>query len=473
MQTPLTVTYIAYLFLIISLIFFDRKKPELRFSWILLLVLLPVLGLVLYVLLGNALLPVRKTYIRRKRHTLLTRLEKVAEHPDETADPVAPAQRLHAKYGGSPLTEHNEVEIFTSGAAKFSHLFQDIAAAKHYIHVQYFTIQNDPVGQQFLRILAEKSRQGIEVKLLYDTVGCLLTRIGPLLREAKAAGVHVSNIRPLVLDINYRNHRKIVVIDGKIGYTGGMNLGVEYRDGILGKPWRDAHLRITGSAVHQLQKVFLSDWITSVKAPDLALKQELSDYFPAPNPPEGPGHRAQVVANGMYARHENDVIYLGYFNLISRATRRVWVQTPYFVPSEPMLHAFKTLASLGVDVRIMSSSTYAAGGPFHRAIANYFLRYLAASGVKVYRYDGVLHAKTLLIDDDKLCIGTVNLNTRSLERDDELYVFFPSQELAARYEAEVKNDLETSTRFDIELFQKQNLGSRIMESVMSLFSPLS
>lgn len=473
MQTPLSLLYIAYLFLIISLIFFDRKKPELRFSWILLLVFVPVLGLILYVLLGNGLLPVRKTYIRRKRHKLLTRLEKVAEHPNETVDPVSPAPRFHAKYGESPLTHDNEVEIFTSGAAKFARLFQDIAAAQDYIHVQYFTIQNDAVGREFLRILAEKSRQGIEVKLLYDTVGCLLTRIGPLLKEAKAAGIHVSNIRPLALDINYRNHRKIVVIDGKIGYTGGMNLGAEYRDGIRGKPWRDAHLRMTGSAVHQLQKVFLSDWITSVKGPDLALKQELADYFPAPKPPDGPGHSAQVVANGMYARHENDVIYLGYFNLIARATRRVWIQTPYFVPSEPMLLALKTLASLGVDVRIMSSSTYAAAGPFHRAIANYFLRYLAASGVKVYRYNGVLHAKTLLIDDDKLCIGTVNLNTRSLERDDELYVFFQSEELAARYEAEVKADLENSTRFDQEYFRKQNLGSRIMESVMSLFSPLS
>src|SRR5690625_883807 len=160
MQTPLTVTYFAYLLLIISFIFFDRKKPELRFSWILLLVFVPVLGLVLYALLGNGLLPARKTYIRRKRHKLLTRLEKVARHADEIANTGSPAQRFHAKYGGSPLTEDNEVEILTSGAAKFSRLFHEMAAAEDYIHAQYFTIQNDPVGQEFIRILAEKSQIG-------------------------------------------------------------------------------------------------------------------------------------------------------------------------------------------------------------------------------------------------------------------------------------------------------------------------
>lgn len=472
MQQAYTFVYIAYLFLVISLIFLDRKKPELRFSWIFLLVLVPVVGLLLYVFLGSdGLLDYRKARIRRKRHDILQSLEGIVEHRSDDTDTTSTAHRFHAEYAGSPLSTDNQVEIFTSGAAKFTRLFAELAAAEDHIHAQYFTIQNDSVGKEFMRILAEKARQGIEVKLLYDTIGCLTSGIGPLLQEVKAAGVEVSNIRPLVLDINYRNHRKIVVIDGEIGYTGGMNLGAEYKDGIRGKQWRDTHLRITGSAVHQLQKVFLSDWITSSKEPEILLRHELHHYFPTPDRCEGLG--AQVVANGLYSGHENDVISLGYFSLISRATRRVWIQTPYFVPSETLLQTFKALASQGVDVRIMSSSTYATGGPFHRGIANYFLRYLSASGVKVYRYNGVLHAKTLLIDDDKLCIGTVNLNTRSLERDDELYVYFESEEIASQYDAMVRADFEDSTEFNHAYFERLHLGSRIMESVMSLFSPLS
>lgn len=471
MQRVYFLIYIAYLLLVIFLIFFDRKRPTLRFSWILLLVLVPVVGLFLYPFLGSdGLVGYRRAAIRRKREDILNSIEGMVESSEDAGD-ESTSQRFHSRYGGSSVSKDNQVEIFTTGATKFARLFEDLSAAIDHIHVQYFTIQNDSIGKQLLSILAEKARQGVEVKLLYDTLGCLSARPKRLFREVKAAGVQVLRIRPLILDINYRNHRKIAVIDGKIGYTGGMNVGAEYQDGVLGMPWRDTHLRITGGAVQQLQQVFLSDWVTSSKGADIGLRHELSHYFPKPTPCEGLS--AQVVANGLYAKNDGDVINLSYLNMISRAARRVWIQTPYFVPSETILQTFKALASLGVDVRIMTSSTYAAGGPFHRGISNYFLRYLTASGVKVYRYDGVLHAKTLLIDDEQLCIGTVNLNTRSLERDDELYVYFESQELASQYADEYQADLQHCTQFDHARYQSQHLGSRIMESLMSLFSPLS
>lgn len=472
MQQIYFLIYITYLFLIIFLIFFDRKKPMLRFSWILLLVLVPVIGLFLYLIFGtNGLYVYKNSRIRKRHGDLLEKLEKM-NTPHEIWDrPQSAAERFHTATCGAPATTDNDVEIFTNGAAKFERLFADLAAAQDHIHVQYFTIENDGLSKELLRVLAAKARDGVEVKLLYDTIGSLLSCPRKLFREAAEAGVQVASIRSLLFDLNYRNHRKLVVIDGKIGYAGGMNFGAKYRDGVRGKPWRDTHLRLTGSAVHRLQQVFISDWITSVQGSDVGLRHELSHYFPTPAQREG--FAVQVVANSLFARFEHDSINLGYLNLISRAERRVWIQTPYFVPSETMLQTLKALAKLGVDVRIIISSTYASGGPFHRGIANYFLRYLAAYGVKVYRYDGVMHAKTLLVDEDKLCVGSVNMNTRSLERDDELYVYMESAKLAGAYEVQFRADLERSSLWDVDAIQEGHLGARVMESLMSLLAPLA
>ena len=475
MQHLFFLGYIGYLLLIISIVFFDRKKPMQRFGWLLLLTFLPVVGLVLYAFVGSErFMHYRQERIRTRHEKILQALEKLVYpvkdgvHAGTASKPLV----FHKYYCDSVLTADNKVEMMTTGAAKYDRLFQDLRDAERHIHVQYFTIHNDPVGREFIDILMGKAAQGVEVKLLYDGIGCLVSYVFPLFRALREAGGKVAVIRPRLLDLNYRNHRKLVIIDGQVGYTGGMNIGAKYRFGVEGRAWRDTHLRLTGSGVHYLQQVFLFDWVISMRGDTIGLRYPLQEYFPRP---QLSGTLAlQVVANELYNKFRNDdTIILGYFTIMARAQRRLWIQTPYFAPSDMILQTLKALAVAGVDVRIVTSDSYSGGGLFHRSITNYFLRYLVDSGVRVFRYDGIMHAKTLLVDDQGAAIGSVNLNARSLERDDELYVYSESPQFVSQHVQILRSDFGRCTEMDYHQFAQQSLGSRVAESVLSFFSPLS
>lgn len=473
MKQIFSLLYMGYLFFIVLLVFFSRKKPNQRFSWILVLLFLPVIGVVFYFLLGSDMYwEYKKKRIRERHKPHFLELERfVAVNGGVAERELSPMQRFHGKCCGSVLSRHNDVKIYTNGKPKFQDLFVDLKAAEDHIHVQYFTIHNDSIGQELISILQDKVRRGVEVKLLYDSFGCLFTGVRPLFRDLKKTGGKVQAIRPYARALNYRNHRKLVIIDGKIGYLGGMNAGEHYGTGVKGMEWRDTHIRVTGRCVHDLQHIFLSDWIASARRGGVGLRR-LKHYFPQPK--EKGDLQAQVIANGLYNKHaDQDVINRSYFNLISSATERLWIQTPYFTPSEAILQLLQTLALRGVDVRIMTSAYYAFGGLFHHNIKNYYFRQLIDAGVRVFRYNGILHAKTMLIDANMLCIGTVNLNVRSLERDDELFVYFESGRLTEEYAAIFRSDFAKSLELDYAKFKKQTLGSRALESIVSLFSPLS
>lgn len=473
MRQILSLLYIGYLLSVIIMIFFSRKKPNQRFSWILVLIFLPVVGLVVYSIMGSELYwDYKRRQIRKKHKATFLELDAIVGNYRTSESELSPTQQFHYACCGSILTADNEVEVFTSGQAKFDRLFADLQEAEDHIHVQYFTIHNDAVGQELIRILKAKVEEGVEVKLLYDSFGCLLTFIKPLLWELKKAGGLVQGIRPRARTLNYRNHRKLVIIDGKVGYLGGMNVGEHYVQGVGGMPWRDTHVRLTGGVVRDLQQIFISDWVASGRKGRLGFRHRLRHYFP-----QGKGEgslQAQVIANGLYNKYSGqDVINLSYFNLINQAKERLWIQTPYFAPSEPVLQSLRTLALRGVDVRIMTSAFYTFGGLFHHNIKNYFFRQLIDSGVRVFKYKGIMHAKTMLIDEDRLCIGTVNLNVRSLERDDELFIYFESPEQNREYAAVLVGDFAESIELDYARFKKETLLSRALESIVSLFSPLS
>lgn len=474
MRQIFSLLYIAYLLFVIFMIFFSRKKPTQRFSWILVLIFLPVVGLAVYSIMGSDIYwDYKRRKIRQRHRAVFLELDAITRRwHNRSGSELSQLQQFHYKWCGSILTDDNSVEVFTGGKPKFERLFADLRQARDHIHVQYFTIHNDSVGQELINILKEKARQGVEVKLLYDSFGCGFTFVQPLFRDLKQAGGRVQGIRPWARALNYRNHRKLVIVDGRIGYLGGMNVGEHYAEGVQGMEWRDTHVRLTGGVVRDLQQIFISDWVASSRKGRLGFRNRLQHYFPEV---EANGHLpAQIIANGLYNRYiGQDVINLSYFNLINGARKRLWIQTPYFAPSEPVLQSLKTLALRGVDVRIMTSSYYTFGGLFHHNIKNYFFRQLIDSGVRVFKYKGIMHAKTMLIDDDQLCIGTVNLNVRSLERDDELFIYFESPEQNGQYSAVFQADLEKSIELDYARFKKETLLSRALESVVSLFSPLS
>src|SRR5690554_1787667 len=464
----------GYLLFVMLIVFFSNKKPNQRFSWLLVLTFIPVVGLAIYLLLGSeSYWAYQRRKIRRRHKGLFLELDDIIRKSDNPSNAeLTPTQRFHRQWCGSMFTNDNVVEIFTNGKPKFTSLFEDLRGAKDHIHVQYFTIHNDPVGQELISILKERAEQGVEVKLLYDSFGCFMTFVRPLFWELKKAGGQVRGIRPYARALNYRNHRKLVIVDGEIGYLGGMNAGEHYVSGVRGMVWRDTQVRVTGQSVVDLQHIFISDWLASTRQSRVRLRHKLKHYFP-----QTPGQgdlKAQVIANGLYnKRYDKHVINLSYFNLISSAKERLWIQTPYFTPSEAVLQMLKTLALRGVDVRIMTSAYYAFGGLFHHNIKNYYFRQLIDAGVRVFRYNGIMHAKTMLVDDEQLCIGTVNLNVRSLERDDELFIYFESDRLAQEYAEIIQADFAASLELDYARFKEQTLGSRVLESIVSLFSPLS
>lgn len=473
MRQILFLLYIAYLLFVIVLIFFSRKKPMQRVSWILVLIFVPVVGVVFYLLVGSeSYWDYKREKIRRRHRYLFNELDQIIRNLKSELSSPSSIQEFHIKCCGSRISSNNDVEIFTNGTPKFVSLFQDLREAKDHIHVQYFTIHNDAIGQELISILKEKSKQGVEVKLLYDSFGCLTTWVRPLFWELKDAGGKVRGIRPYARALNYRNHRKLVIIDGKIGYLGGMNAGEHYANGVKGMEWRDTHLRVVGESVYDLQYIFISDWIASSQRKPLGFGKKLRYYFPKTLVVAD--LQTQIVASGLYDKHmHQNVINLSYFGLINSAKSRLWIQTPYFSPTEPILQSLKVLALNGVDVRIMTSAYYAFGGLFHHNIKNYYFRQLIDSGVRVFRYKGILHSKVMLIDQDKVVIGTVNLNVRSLERDDELYAFFQSSKLNEEHGKELEMDFARSVELDYVKFQKQTLLSRALESIVSLFSPFS
>lgn len=474
MKLVLSLLYIAYLFVVIALLFFSRKKPMQRFSWVLVLVFLPVIGVVFYLLLGrDSYWDYKRRQVRKRHKGFFLELDRIIQASNKTAGSVlSPTQRFHHQSCGSGFSDDNSMEVFTNGEQKFTRLFNDLKSAKDHIHVQYFTIHNDATGQELIAILKEKAQQGVEVKLLYDSFGCFLTFVRPLFWDLKRAGGRVRGIRPYARALNYRNHRKLVVVDGQIGYLGGMNVGEQYQTGVKGMEWRDTHGRLTGSAVADLQQVFVSDWVASNRKEKIGFRNRLRHYFPQPL--SKGDLQMQIIANGLYSKlvHQ-DVIHLSYFNLISQAKQRLWIQTPYFSPSEPIMQSLKVLALRGVDVRIMTSAYYAFGGLFHHNIKNYYFRQLVDGGVRVFKYKGILHAKTMLVDDDQLCIGTVNVNARSLERDDELFLYLESRPQNRLYAEVFQQDLTNSLELDYGRFKKETLLSRALESVVSLFSPFS
>lgn len=474
MKQILSLLYIAYLLFVVMLVFFSRKKPMQRFSWILVLLFFPVIGVVFYLLLGSeSYWDYKREKIRRRHRHQFNELDRILEvNSGPSPDILSDMQTFHVRCCGSMVSSDNDVEIYTNGEPKFEQLFQDLRDAQDHIHVQYFTIHNDRRGQELINILKEKAQEGVEVKLLYDSFGCFFTWVRPLFWELKRAGGQVRGIRPYARALNYRNHRKLVIVDGHIGYLGGMNAGDHYADGVRGMEWRDTHIRLIGHSVHDLQHIFISDWIASSPKQKIGFRKRLKHYFPE-NEFSG-SLETQIVANGLFDKHINqDVINSSYFGLINNASERLWIQTPYFSPSDPILQSLKTLAWRGVDVRIMTSAYYAFGGLFHHNIKNYYFRQLVDSGVRVFKYKGIMHGKTMLIDDNALVIGTVNLNVRSLERDDELYAYFESFELNQEYATILEEDFLNCMELDYARFQKQTVISRAMESVVSLFSPFS
>jgi cardiolipin synthase len=439
-----------------------KKDPTSAAWWCLLVIFLPVFGGLLFWAFGyNYLL--RRTRHRRLRQSLF-RERHLAEQAAEPGDPDDLA-RLAVRVRAFPPVAGNAVTAYRETNAAFSDLLDAIGQARHHVHLEYFILRDDESGNRLLALLAEKAKEGVEVRLVYDAMGCVhLPRRA--LRPLEEAGGRVAAFLPLnplrsLIRVSLRNHRKITVVDGRVAFTGGMNIGDEYLGkGRLGY-WRDAVLRVEGPAAGQLQRVFCEDW-------EFATRDRLDGpaYFPEVAP-AGPVS-VQVAASG--PDQEVNTIREIYFAAILAARQRVWIASPYVIPDAGLLDALRLARHRGVDVRVLSLArpdhyvSYYAG--------RYYSAELLGMGVKVYQYHkGMMHAKVVLVDGRWALVGSANLDNRSLHLNFEVGCLLHDAGLAAQLEADFLHDLEDSWPLDREALARRSAAGRVLDNACRLLAP--
>lgn len=460
------------------IIFLERKKPSSTWAWLLVLFFIPFFGFVLYLLLGRQL---RKKHLFRWDGQKDIGIDKLISYQIEAIQTDELEFRTehmkeynHLIYmnlttNHAVLTQDNDVQVFSDGSDKFEALIHDILAAKNHIHIQYYIFKLDNLGQRILNALKRKAKQGVKVRILYDEMGSRRVKkhhFKDLLELGAEVEVFFPSILPLINPrLNFRNHRKIVVIDGRIGYTGGFNVGDEY----LGLSdrfgyWRDTHLRIEGSAVHPLQTRFLLDWNQASTHHQI----EYSDrYFPII--PQKGNVALQIVSSGPDTEWE--VIKNNYLHLISNAQKFVYIQSPYFIPDDSFMDAIRIAALSGVDVRIMIPNK-----PDHLFVywATYsYVGQLVQAGAKVYHYEkGFIHAKMIVVDDEVASVGTANIDVRSFSLNFEvnalIYNRLLAHQLAEIFEADILDCSELTT----EIYANRSNIVKFKESLSRLLSPI-
>ncbi len=470
---PLLITVFVYVVIII--IFLENRSPHRTLFWLLILAFFPLVGLFFYMYfgrsaakykfflkMGHAEIP----QIKKKIKTLEDKYIQELFSNDKTKE-IKRLARIITANSPSYVTFNNCSRIINNGTEKFAALFHYIQEAKHHIHLEYFIIRDDYTGNKLKDMLIEKARQGVQVRFLYDGLGS--RKLGKkYIKALRQGGVKTAAFLPFKLPIpstwmNYRNHRKIAIIDGEVGLIGGMNIGDEYiTGGDLFSSWRDTQIEIKGDALDLLQGIFISDWTFTTGEEILA-----TGYFPLRE--DLPGQAIQIAASGPDGNSQS--IHHAYFTAIATAKKHIYIVTPYLIPDEAIATALKAAALSGVDVRIIFP-----GNPDHRVVNwasfSYFSELLEA-GVKIYLYQkGFIHSKTLTVDGVVAVVGTANMDMRSFYYSFEINAFIYDREMALNLEKDFFEDLSFSFQVDPEEFCRRPYYTRLKESAARLLSPL-
>lgn len=452
---------------VVAVVVSENRNPVKSLAWVTVLLVVPLVGLVLYLVFGRNIQ--NKRIISRRNRRKLRRL--TARHLTDVRH-GRPPESLQARINlasalcGSNYYEGNHAEVFDNGTDKFNALLADIAAAQHYINLQYYIIIDDNIGTRVLSALEERARAGVKVRIIYDHVGSFkLSR--KALRRLKEAGVEAYPFFKVVFPpfgtrINWRNHRKIAVIDGMVGYIGGMNVADRYIDGGKMFPmWRDLHLRVTGPAVAALQQSFAVDW-NFMGHPLL-----VDEVRPARHPHSNIG--MQLVTGGPTTQWMN--MTLIFQRAISEAKKCVYILTPYFIPTEGLVQTLQVAALSKVDVRLIVPRR-SDSDMLRWATCSYVQECLRA-GIKVYFYEkGMLHSKAVIIDDDFCTVGSTNFDFRSFEHNFEANMLIYSTEFNARMKALFMRELHDSRRITSAEWNRRPFLEKALESVMRLLSPI-
>ncbi len=463
------------------LVFFERKHPTVTLTWILALLFIPVLGFVLYIFLGQDLRKEKIFYLKESEEQDFYPLIENQKEGMQTSYPPFDDVDLDFYYdmimlnlnsSQSLFSRDNSIDLYYEGESHFEDLFASINAAQDFIHLQTYIIRNDSLGKGLIGLLTEKARQGVEVKLLYDGMGCIrLPRrfFNPLVE----AGGHIAEFFPPLLPyinlrINYRNHRKICIIDGQEAWVGGFNVGDEYR----GRSrrfgfWRDTHARIRGSAIGGLEFRFLLDWRFAAGDDHILNQERLIRYFTLC---EGSGKAGvQIVSSGPDSSWP--AVKHAYLKMITLATEKVYISTPYLIPDSSILEALKISALSGVDTRVLIPAV--SDHPFVHWASQYYAGELLEAGVQIFLYEkGFVHSKTIVVDNYISTVGTANLDIRSFKLNFEVNAFIYDREVARSLEQAFLKDLESSQEMTMEQYENRSWGAKIKEGFTRLLSPL-
>ncbi len=459
------------------IVFFERRNPSSTWAWLLVLLLIPGVGFIVYMVFGRnsrreKMFLQKEEYDRSVYHNDVQSVRKNRQQKESMrnkeqlleAGYVADLAHLHMN-SGHWLTFNNKIDYFNNGKDKFDALIEDIRNAKKHIHLEYYIWRGDGLGKRLTEELTKKAAEGVEVRVLYDGIGN--TRLPRFFfDQLKEAGGYTAAFLPrFIVRLNYRNHRKLAIIDGEIGYIGGFNVGDEYL-GITRRygPWRDTHLRFTGDAVEQMQLRFLKDWnFTSKKG-----KMVINDWY-FPEREQFDGVPTQIVSSGPDTKWNN--VRNGFFKMMNEAESHIYLTTPYFVPDDGIFEALRVAALAGLDARIIIP-----GNPDHFFVywaSMSYLGELLEAGVKVYQYEkGFIHAKVLTIDGKVASVGSANMDIRSFVLNFEVNAFLYDEGITKLLEDEFENDIRYSVEITKEWYHRRRWWFKVKEAVARLVSPM-
>ena len=463
------------------IVFHRRRSVSTTWAWLIILLVLPIIGITLYAFFGRGISQENIFAINKQHHLGLRNVQKAITKapkkisPSDTTTKGKIAIHYFNKDGYSPVTKNNHVSLFTDGCEMFDSMIEDIENAKETINIEFYTFYNDDIGNHILDLLIKKAQEGIQVRVIYDAWGSMgaTKKWFDQLREVGGQVLPFITSRNMITRyrINYHLHRKIVVVDGRISWTGGFNIGDQY----LGKNkkfgyWRDSQVRIVGSASLLLQERFVMDWNASIQNDNQIITFN-NTFFPDLDETEiSPGDIAtQIISDGP-DRYE-PYMRNGMMRLMLLSRKRLWIQTPYLIPDDAMLATWQMIAMSGVDVRIMIPSM--PDHPFIYRATQWYANELTRYGVKIYIYNnGFIHAKTVIVDDKYSSVGSMNQDYRSYDLNFEDCAIFYDKNFTEQMISSFKKDMENSTLLTKEMIQKQSRWLKTLQSFSRMLSPI-
>ncbi|MCF8361777.1 MAG: cardiolipin synthase [Prolixibacteraceae bacterium] len=469
--------YVLTIVVVVLLVVFENRSPLKSISWILIITLIPVAGVILYFFFGQKyqkqILYGRKVakYQRRINAISRTQLKELSSVDMMKLDPKVASKKdimtLLLNNDNAFLTHNTHVKILNNGSETFADLKQALQKARHHIHLEFYILKFGGIGNEIFDILKEKAKEGVEVRVIYDSVGSYhMPRHKK--REYRECGIQLKSFQKVIFPllsskVNYRNHRKIVVIDGKIGYTGGLNISDKYiENNPTNTYWRDTFVRIDGNAANALQAIFMNDWYYVTKE---SIYNDV--YFHEEK--ENRNNLTQIISSGPDSGWH--AISQFYFSAITSSTDHVYIASPYFIPNDEISFALKAAALRGIDVKILIpkySDTFIS-----RWSTESYLTEMMKAGVKIYHYTkGFLHSKILISDSVLSSIGSANLDYRSLETNFEVNAVFYNEKITEMLTRQFVNDLRYADLLKARKWKKRPLHKKVASSFARLFAPL-